>query len=359
VAAVGLVSGAAAMAQTLPPAPDYSDSAVAEGSEQAANAWNAWLRGERDLEHDVLAAPMNEARDRIQRSFSGLLNYIDKRRIYGDRVATYIEIYRPETAGRKPPVTVEIVNRDQLELLGISLSLVQARLDGLRDTPVWATVRRAVQPDTSGSMSLQSARRDEIPVELPFSRATAPRPLSVIVYRDSEKQVRESVERIWTHYYQALVDAVDRKTVPPKALVSSITPPPPTPEPAPAGSGPAISQVDRLAGAWRYLESSQQFNGVDEPRQVLLELFVEKEALTGRYRGTLTDFNGPRNVDLRLQQVATVKGSNDIRLQYQIPELNQSGQIVIEGPSAGGVEVMVVHMDAVGIPKGREILVRR
>ena len=143
-----------AAGQTLPQAPDYSDSAVTEGAEQANSAWNAWVRGDRDLEHEVVSAPMGEARERIQRSFSAFLNFIDKRRIYGERVAGYIERYRPETAGRKPFVTAATVNRDQLELLGVSLAAVQARLDSLRDTSVWVTVRRAVQADTSETMTL-------------------------------------------------------------------------------------------------------------------------------------------------------------------------------------------------------------
>jgi hypothetical protein len=354
-----LAGGGTALAQKLPQAPDYSDGAIAESAEQANSAWNSWLVVDRDLEREVPNAPMTEARDRIQRSFSAFLNYSDKRRIYGERVAEYIEHYRPETAGRKPYVNVEIVNRDQLELLGISLSSVQARLDGLRDTPGWAAIRRAVQTDSSDIIALQNARRNEIPVELPLGTAVLPIPLSVIIYRDSERQARELVERIWTHYYQALVDGVERKAGTSRPLVASITPPAPAPEPTPSAAAPRISGLDRVAGTWRYVEGSQQFNGVEEPRQVLLELFVEKGALTGRYRGTLTDFTGPHNVDVRLQQMTGVKGSNDIRLQYQNAEQNLSGQITLEGPGASGLDLMVVHMDAQGIPKGREILARR
>jgi hypothetical protein len=357
--AVFVACGETASAQALPQAPDYADSAVAESAEQANSAWNAWLMVDRNLEREVPNAPMTEARDRIQRSFSAFLNYSEKRKTYGERVAAYIERYRPETAGKKPFVNVEIVNRDQLELLGISLSSVQARLDSLRDTPGWAAIRRAVQPDRSDIITLQNARRDEIPVELPFSPAVPPRPLSVIVYRDSERQARELVERIWTHYYQALVDELERKAGTPKPLVASITPPAPAPEPAPSAITPRISGLDRIAGTWRYAEGSEQFNGVEEPRQVLLELFVEKGSLTGRYRGTLTDFTGPHNVDVRLQQITSVKGSTDIRLQYQNAEQNLSGQITIEGPGASGLDLMVVHMDGAGIPKGREILARR
>ena len=83
------------MAQALSQAPDYSDSAVAESAEQANSAWNSWLMVDRDLEREVPNAPMSEARERIQRSFSAFLNYTDKRRIYGERVAEYIERYRP------------------------------------------------------------------------------------------------------------------------------------------------------------------------------------------------------------------------------------------------------------------------
>jgi hypothetical protein len=296
--AAWLVCGGTAMAQALPQAPDYSDRAIADSAEQASSAWKAWLMADRDLERDIANAPMTEARERIQRSFSAFLNYSDKRRIYGERVADFIEHYRPETAGRKPFVNVEIVNRDQLELLGISLSNVQARLDSLRDTPGWAAIRRTVQADRSDILALQNARRDEIPVELPIGPAAPTRPLSVIVYRDSERQARELVERIWTHYYQALVDEVERKSGTSRPLIASITPPESAPEPVPSAAAARISGPDRVAGTWRYVEGSQQFNGVEEPRQVLLELFVEKGALTGRYRGAFTDFTGTPNVDV-------------------------------------------------------------
>ena len=236
---------------------------------------------------------------------------------------------------------------------------MQARLDqssrhaGLGNDPA----RGAGRP-LGHQRPRRSARRDEIPVELPFSPAEPPRRLSVIVYRDSELQARELVERIWTHYYQALVDELERKTGASRPLVASITPPAPAPEPAPSAAAARISGPDRVAGTWRYVEGSQQFNGMEEPRQVLLELFVEKGALTGRYRGTFTDFTGTHNVDVRLQQI-TVKGSSDIRLQYQNPEQNLSGQISVEGPGASGLDLMVVHTDGTGIPKGREVLARR
>jgi hypothetical protein len=252
---------------------------------------------------------------------------------------------------------VEVVNRDQLELLGVSLSGVQGRLDSLRDTPVWAVVRRAVQADSSDTIALQAARRDEIPAVEILGPAVAPRPLSVIVYRDSERQVRELVERIWTHYFQALADALDQKPGVTRQLVSSITPPAPPADTPSAGAN--ANPLDRLVGAWRYVEGSQKFNGVEEPHRVLLELTVEKGMLTGRYRGALTDFSGPRNIDVRLQQTPGPKGSSDLRFQFQSTEQNLSGQLTIEGPGAGGIEVMVIHMDASGIPKGREILERR
>jgi hypothetical protein len=172
-AALCLAACSAVRAQDLAPAPDYSDSGVIEGSEQASNAWKTWMRGDRDLEKDVLAASMSDARDRVQRSFSALLVFVDKRRIYGERVASYIELYRPETAGRKPVVTLESVNRDQIQLLGLTLSLVQSRLDALRDTPVWVTVRRAVQADRSDILALQGSRREEIPIDLPLSGPSA------------------------------------------------------------------------------------------------------------------------------------------------------------------------------------------
>jgi len=355
-----LAAGGSATAQSLTPPPNYSDSAVTEGAEETVTSWNAWLEASRNLEHDVPNAPMGEARDRIQRAFTAWLNFSDKRRIYSERVAGYIERFRPEAPGRKPLVNVETVSRDQLELLGISLSAVQARLDALRDTPVWAPVRRAVQTDRSEMMTLQNARRDDIPVDLPYGSAAPVRPLSLIVYRDSEHQVREAVDRIWTHYYQALADAVVKNGTSTPLVTTLTLPAAPVADPAAAVAAEApVVGIDRVAGTWRYVDGSQRFNGVEEPHDLLLELFAAKGVLTGRYRGTLTDFTGPHVVDVRLQQVPAAKGSSEIRLQFQNPEQNVSGQIVIEGPGASGLELQVIHMDGAGLPRGREILARR
>ena len=96
-------------------------------------------------------------------------------------------------------------------------------------------------------------------MEILYAPATPERPLSLIVYRDSERQARELVERIWTHYYQALADAVDQKPGVSKSLVASITPPAAA-ESVPGAS--AASPLDRLAGlALRRWFATVQWSG--------------------------------------------------------------------------------------------------
>jgi hypothetical protein len=261
------------------------------------------------------------------------------------------------------------VSRDQIELLGTTLAIVQARLDGLRESPEWARIRRSVRGDETAILDAQNQRREEIPVQVPTSRTQAPRPLSAIVYRDSERQVCEFTEAIWTHYYQSLIDAIEQRPGGSRPLVSSSStgtgsgnaPPgaisPTIAAPSPVGAG--TQEADSLAGTWRYPEGSQQFNGVEEPRSVLLELWSEKGMLVGRLRGAVFGFDGIHNMDLHLQQVAGPKGTHEVRFRSQGPDESATGQIVVEAASPGGNEVMMIHTDGNFIPKGRETLLRR
>jgi chorismate mutase len=356
---------------------DYNDAAIGAAADGAMNAWVAWQRGDRDLERDVLKAAMADARARIQRSFSALLNYLEKRKAYSESVAAYIEHYRPETTNRKPVVTIETVNREQLGLFRATLANVQAREDSLRDSPEWGTIRRKVAPDTSELAGVQSARRAELPIDLPFSQAEPPRQLSSIVYRDSERQLRDVLQKLWTHYYQALDDAAEQRPGGALPLVASVTPaaaPVPVatapasatpvagvPLPTTAAQASASTQtVAMLVGTWRYAENSRQFNGVEEPRQVLLEIWTEKSgAISARYRGTLSDFDGPHDVDLALHQVPATKNSKEVTLSYKSAGQDAEGHFTLEGPDAGGLNLMVVHTGGAGVPKGREIVVRR
>ena len=355
-----LLAAKTVLAQDLSQSPDYSDPAIASAAASALKAWSDWQRGDRSLEKDVFALPMSDARARVQKSFSASLNYLDKRKAYVESVAAYIERYRAET--RKPYVSIDAVDAEELDLLGTNLGNLQARLDALRDSPAWASIRRSVQQDIGEIAGIQRARRADIPIDLPLGAPERPRPLSVIVYRDSERQIADSLEHLWTHYYQSLVNAAEQKPGGAAPLVSSITPPEaPAAAPAPAQQSGQPSGLNALAGLWRYLEGSQQFNGVEEPRQIMLELSVQKDGtLTGRYRGTLTDFTGQHNIDVSLQQVPTPKNAapRQLTFRYAIPPAGETGQITLEGPDAGGVELTLSHSGA-GMPRGREVLVRR
>lgn len=354
-----LASAAPAPAQDLPKPPDFSQPAIASAAEKADAAWKAWIRGDRDLEREIFRLPMGEARSRLQRSLSAFIAYLDTRKDYADRVGSYIENYRPETARGAPVVGIEPVNRDELELLGQCIANLQSRLDNLRDSSDWPAIRRAVQSDRSDALDLQNKRRDEIPVELPLSRPQAPRPLSAIVYRDSERQLREVTQKLWTHYYQAVADAVEQKPSGSKALISSAVVPQSESEPAPAAASPASGGLEKLVGAWEYAERSQQFNGVEEPHQVLLELSIEKGSLIGRYRASLSDFDGMRQVDLHLVMMKAPKGSRDLTFNVKTGGADVSGQLKIEAPDEKVSELVLVHVGVDGVPRGRETLVRR
>ena len=86
-----------------------------------------------------------------------------------------------------------------------------------------------------------------------------------------------SMEKLWTRYYQALADAVEQKpsgSAPLVAVRGSGNSPSAAPGAPPAP--PAVATAGNpVAGAWTYVQGSQQFNGVEEPREVLLELWVE------------------------------------------------------------------------------------
>jgi hypothetical protein len=368
VCGIYLVLGCGALwAQNLAQPPDYSDPAVASAAQETTKSWQAWQRGDRDLERNVFEGPMADARDRIQRSFSAMLGYLEKRKAYSESVAAYIEHYKSDTPVRKPFVTIETVNREQLELLGANLTNVQSRLDGLRDSPAWVRIRRSVQADSSEITSVQSARRSELPIDLPLSRPEPPRQMSAIVYRDSERQITELLSKLWTHYYQALDDAVEQKPGGAQPLVSSSSVAPhealaPAPEGFSGGAGPrsaGLPGLEALAGTWRYAERSQQFNGVEEPRQVLLEISVEKGGtLSGRYRAILTDFDGPHNVDIALHQVPGGKNPKELRFRYK-GDQDVEGEFTVEGPGASGIDLIVAHNGGAGVPKGREIVTRR
>ena len=131
------------------------------------------------------------------------------------------------------------------------------------------------------------------------------------------------------------------------------------PTPTPAVVSPAAPAANPLSGTWAYLEGTQQFNGVAEPRRVLLELWMEGGNLLGRYRAEIPDFDGVRKVDLRLRAKAGKTGQTILQIQGGDPVA--TGEFVVEDPGAGGLNIMLVRsVDAGGpIPRGRELLTRR
>ncbi len=370
-------------AQELAPPPDYGDNTINVLAEETAKAWQAWQRLDRDIEQNAFQLAMVDGRETIQRSLSALLNYLGKRKAYSEGVAKYIEQFRPEASARKPIVAVETVSREQLELLGATLTDVQARLKRLTDSPDWSRIRRSVVADTSGIDNLRKNLRNQIPLDLPLSKPEPPHQMSVIVYRDSERQIAELLEKLWTDYYQALDNAVERKPDGAKPLMVSTNPASagPSADVMPAspavvsGTHPAVAPAagatslpgqpsapaasEALVGTWRYIERSQQFNGVEEPRQVLIEIWVEKGgALAGRYRAVLADFDGPHNVDIALQSLPAGKNPKEFRFHYRAASQDADGQLTIEGPGTSGTDLTISH-DGGGVPRGREIVLRR
>jgi hypothetical protein len=109
---------------------------------------------------------------------------------------------------------------------------------------------------------------------------------------------------------------------------------------------------------WTYAPGSQKFNGVEEPHEVLLELWVENGQLAGRYRATLPDFGGVKTVDLRLKGPLAAATATQT-LDFESKDPAATGKIVLEGPAE--MELMLVRVVTAEspIPRGRELLRRR
>jgi hypothetical protein len=366
--------GAAFAQEGLRP-PDFSQADVAAAADEVANADKARRQNARNLEQEVFRLPMADARARVQRTLSAALIFLDRRRLYAERVAAYIERYRSETSGLKPLISVEAVSRDELEVLDSNLTDLVDKLEVLRSSPQeWVRIRRGVQADQTAITVLQSKRREDIPVDTLF-HPSPPSPISAIVYRDSEQQLREVLQKAWIHYYQSIVDAVEQKPNGSVPLITALTPgvgisAPPVPgnsvpQPTAAALAPVSAPrkdsaaVNPLAGTWGYLEGTQQFNGVAEPHQVILELWMEDGVLLGRYRAELPDFDGVHKIDLRLRAKAG-KG-NQQTLQIQGGDPVSTGEFVLEDTGSGGLNIMLVRSVRAGgtIPRGRELLTRR
>lgn len=332
--------------------PDFSQDSIARAAAQLSLAWNAWGDGDAGLEQRVYQLPMMEARDLLQRSLGRYLDVIEARRAYASAVASYIGQYQVQPRSGKPVVTIGEAYRNQIELLGLNLTLLQQRLDALQSSNDWVAIRRAVQPPRTDILALQSARRQDIPVDLSLGspdHPSEPQTVPPLVYRDSEAKLAGAMEQLWTRYYQALADAVEQKpsgSAPLAAVRGAAAEAPPPP------SGSAASP---LAGVWTYVEGSQQFNGLGEPRDALLELWVENGMLAGRYRVELRDFQGTRKIDIRLHGPLEAANNQPV-LDFESKDPAGTGKIVLEYNPLRKELMFVRPAAQTVLPRGREIL---
>jgi hypothetical protein len=348
-------------AQKPSPSPDFGQSALVSSVGRVSDAWSAWETSNAGLEQRVFSLPMVDARDQIQRALTEFLMYLDWRRQYGDSVAAYIDSSRLKPQDTNMG-TVDAVNRDQLEVLGVSLARLQAKLETLQNESGWAKIRRSVQPERSDILALQASRRGKITVDRPLDRSLHDESsITSLAYRDSERQLRDALQKLWIRYYQSLVDAVEQRPDGSSPLIvklpanatTGLTAVPAIP------SGPAAND-NPLVGTWIYQEGSQQFNGVAEPHQVILELWMEQGLLQGRYRADLPAFDGTtKHVDLKLR--GRFVPSHDQTLEFQSANPDTSGKVVVEVPDVTGLHVMFIRLVESGgpIPRGRERLTRR
>lgn len=345
-------------AQDLQKPPDFGRQNLTISTEAVQKAWSAWQASNKDLELQVYRVPMTEARARIQAAFSDLVAFLEKRRAYTDGVLRTIESSLSEAVPAQPVASAEAVSADQIELMGMNIVTLQKKLDSLRDKPDWARIRRAVQANRAEILELQEFRRQDVQVDRPLNRAASAssRPVSSIVYGEAERQTREALQKLWTRYYQALVDSVEQKPGSTPLIVSA--------NPHALSEGlvtpvPVLRGMDNpWVGTWTYVDGSQQFNGIAEPQQVILEIWMDKGVLAGRYRAQLPDFEETRQVDLTLRG-KPISGRTQT-LEFDSPEW-KVGKILLQGPGPNGIDLMLVRSVEPGgpLPRGRELLNRR
>jgi hypothetical protein len=352
----------AALAQQGERSPDFSQGVVAVASDDLYTAWNVWRASDQDLEQRVFELPMADARRRIQTAFSDLLAYIDKRRAYSQAVAACIASRPPDIRAAGSLISVNVVNADEIDLIGVNISAVQRKLNILRTVPDWLQIRSSVQKDRSEVLDLQQTLRQGIQIEFPMDSSNSyARPISLTVYRDSERQIREALARLWTHYYQALVDSVEQKRGQSTPLIASSIAPATNPAGAFPGSVGQLATASSgtngpLVGTWTYVEGSEQFNGIAEPKHVILELWMENGMLVGRYRADLPDFDQTTKVDLSLHGKP---GFGRTILEFRSTSPEAVGRIILEEPSNKGANLMLVRsVEDTPIPRGRELLTR-
>ena len=356
----------------VPQPPDFSQRAITSAAEELNGAWKAWTRTGRDLEQRVFRIPMSEARDLIQRVLGRYFDFLDKRSDYGDAVLAYVEQCRLHPSPRQPLVTVAEVYEEQARLIGANVIALHERRNSLRDSPAWTSVYAGSQMETDRALRLQSSRRSEIPLDLSLSSARPAGLMSSLLYRSSERELREELLKLWSGYYQALVDAVEQRpggsaplvairlggqAVRTAATATASGPPP--------GGSTSLAVVvpealKAFTGAWSYSAGSQQFNGVAEPVYALLELWFENDGLVGRYRAELPDFQGTKILDLRLQGTAGITG-RQLTLRFESNDPPATGQFVLEWVGPSGIDMMLTRVvpSQGPIPRGREVIIRR
>lgn len=332
----------------LPPSPGFRIDAAIPRADQMAAAWAKWDSADRDLEAGVFQLPMAEAQQTLGRSLGLFLDFMDARGSYAEAVAARIE--KGYHASGATIVTLDLVFTDEIAILGANVAALQDRLALLRGSPDWLDVRRNVLSDLDRALERQSVLRKEMLAASPVQSDGPAEAISAREYRECERLLAESLTKLWTGYYQALAAAATRK---PQGSVSLI----------PVRGGVAAPTVPKsvshpMEGVWIYLEGSRLFNGAGEPRQVLLELWLENGVMLGRYRAQLPDFSGTRKVDLRLRGSPSAGGP--LTLQIESNDTGAKGQIVLEGPAASGVLTLSRIVPAGGpVPRGREMLRRR
>jgi hypothetical protein len=345
----------------LSPPPDFSQGSIGAAADDVVAAWTKWRRADKELEQQVFRQPMGEGRELLRRGLGNFRNFLDKRRSYSELVLACLNKRRTDPRPGQPVATLTEVHQDHAYELGMHLAALRERLSALREFPEWAQVRRGIQPESDLAFKLQSSRRSEMPLELSLGASRPPAAVTPLAYRNLDQQFMDQLNRLWTRYYQALADALEQKP----GGAAPLTPPgsadPAAPVARVSGAVPAAQSAGNpLAGIWTYQEGSQRFNGVAEPGSVLLELWIENGLLLGRYRADLPGLQGNKKVDLRLRGRMAPAGASQT-LDFESKDPSDTGQIVLEGPSGGGMELMVDRRvpSLSAIPRGREVLRRR
>ncbi len=336
--------------------PDYAQPLIAASAEKVAGAWVQWSQAVKGLEERAFQLPMADARLLVQQALAAYLDFLDSRRTYNQALSTHIEKQRAAAPRGEPVVTQSAVYQDQVVLLGVNLNMLQSKLEALRNSADWVAMRRNVRPERDEVGKLQDLRRSQIPPDFSFGNSAPAPVISPLAYLDSESQVSAALRKLWTRYYQLLIDSVEQRPSGSSPLV-----------PVRAGAGGSLagaqarppSSQNPMTGVWTYLEGSQEFNGVGEPRRVILEFWMENGELLGRYRAVLPDYAGDRNVDLRLR-VPPGSAGGTLTLEFESKDPEAKGQLVIERLT-GAADLMLVRPAGTQspIPRGRELLHRR